>query len=204
MENNILRYLEDRENKRVQRVANLAKNLNVTFEDAEKIVEDLSQGSMHPKEVHVFQIEIKPKKAKNIVSVDDVSEKIVSRAIRELNLYFQVDIDEFKSLVKEEIKAALKKVKVIDVVETREENERLKREHVELRKDIGRLKSALEGTICGMVTYADSKGNAEIESRLDSYRKKAGEALRLSDLHDAQANKERPNDIIIAAINVGR
>lgn len=194
MEKSFLKYIEDRENKRVQRVANLAKNLDVTFENAEKIIEDLDQGIMQPKGVQVLQIEIRPKKTKNLVS----------RAIRELNLYFQVDIDQFKSLVKEEIKAALKKVKVIDVVETREENERLKREHVEIRKDISRLKSALEGTICGMVTYADSKGNAAIESRLDSYRKKAGEALRLSDLHDAQANQEMANDIIIAGVNMRR
>jgi hypothetical protein len=33
-----------------------------------------------------------------------------------------------------------------------------------------------------MVIYADTKGNPTSEARLESFKKRAGEALRLSDL----------------------
>jgi hypothetical protein len=70
---------------------------------------------------------------------------------------------------------------MIDVAKERIDNQELKKQLAELKKDRERLKLALEGTICGMVTYADPKGNIAAEEKLESIRKRAGEALRLSD-----------------------
>lgn len=190
MEENFSKYIQQNEKERIERVEVLAKNLNIDFKEAEKIIDNLCKEFIQPGEMQIrFEAQLKVenthKKVSNIVSVDTVAETIVDRTIREFNLYFQLDnkqIDSFNNLVKEELKNALRKIKAIDVVEVMKQNKSLKKAYLEIMADRNRLKSALEGTICGMVIYADTKGNPTSEARLESFKKRAGEALRLSDL----------------------
>ncbi|QAT40860.1 hypothetical protein [Clostridium sp. JN-9] len=66
----------------------------------------------------------------------------------------------------------------------RKENEKLEKAYIEVKDDRDRLKKALEGTLCGMVVYAEFRDNEALESKINSYRRKAVEALKLSDILD--------------------
>lgn len=67
----------------------------------------------------------------------------------------------------------------------------------ELKKDRDRLKAALTETLCTMVIYSDDRGSEAIRNKIDICRKRAGEALRLSDM------LESPKPVKIIAFKLG-
>lgn len=176
MEMYIFNNTQSRENKRITRIKELANKLGITFEEAELIANEISKRVKGNKKIN------------NIVSLEKLSKKIVAKNLDFINLHVNhmqpVDPNALAAVVKEILKDALKQTKMIDVAKEKIENQELKKQLSEMKKDRERLKSALEGSLCGMLVYADPKGNIAAEEKLESLRKRVGEALRLSDALD--------------------
>lgn len=168
------------ENRRIDRIKELADRTGLSFEDAEMIINSFQKMDIDP---------VKPaEKINNIVTLEKLSKKIVTKVISNINNQHRniqpVDLNELTGIVQEILKDALKQTKMIDVAKERMENQELKKQIAELNKDRKNLKAALENSICGLVAYADPKGNMVTEQRIDLIRKSAGEALRYSDSID--------------------
>jgi hypothetical protein len=173
---------QSRESRRISRIKEFANNLGITFEEAEIIINNLSNMNIDP---------MRPKREErvnNIVSLEKLSKKIVAKVISNINNQHRniqpVDLNFLSDLIKNILKDALKQTKMIDVAKERIENQELKKQLVEMKKDRERLKSALENTLCGTVVYSELKGNAFAEEILESIRKRAGEVLKISDALD--------------------
>lgn len=168
------------ENRRIDRIKELADRTGLSFEDAEMIINSFPKMDIDP---------VKPaEKINNIVTLEKLSKKIVTKVISNINNQHRniqpVDLNELTGIVQEILKDALKQTKMIDVAKERMENQELKKQIAELNKDRKNLKAALENSICGLVAYTDAKGNMVTEQRIDLIRKSAGEALRYSDSID--------------------
>lgn len=168
---------QSRENKRITRIKEFANKFNISFEEAEIIINNLSKINTNP---------IKPKgeeKTNNIVSLGALSKKIVAKSlifISEHERHSQpVDPNTLAVVVQEILKDALKQIKMIDVAKERIENKELKKQIIELDKDRGRLKKVLEIALGGLYLYADDKLFAE--RGIQNIKKKAVMALNYSD-----------------------
>lgn len=169
------------ESKRITRIKEFANKLGISFEEAEMIINNLS--NMNINSVKAAE------KVNNIVTLDALSKKIVAKNLMYINAHERnmqpVDPNELAAVVENILRDALKQTKMIDVAKERMENQELRKKIAELNKDRKNLKSALKNSICGLVAYADSKGNIVTEQKIDLIRKSAGEALRYSDSIDA-------------------
>lgn len=188
-----LNFLQNKEDERVSRIAALATSLKIDFKEAEKVIGDMSSEYLQPGELQVeyeskLDTEFQREKINNIADIQTVSKVIVNRALGELNLYNVLETNEikkFRDLVQEELKETLKKTKVIDILELKQQNEVLRKAYIAVKVDRGRLKNALEGTLSGMVAYSVAK-DSEGREKIENYRKKAGEALLYSDKLEAK------------------